>query len=71
MRRALEKFDMPVNDLSVVEIADTVKGVGDSFSVIVPVAEVQGIGLNVAINFGVEFDSAGEWFAPVHSPPCE
>ena len=71
MRLALEKSDVPVNDLFVVEIADTVEGVGDSLSVIVPVAEVERIGLEIAINFSVEFDIAGERFAPVHSAPCE
>lgn len=71
MRFALEKFDVSVNDLSVVEVADTVKGVGDSFGVIIPVAEVKRFGLKVAINFSVEFDFAGKGSLPVHSPPRE
>lgn len=65
------KSDMPVNDLSVVYVADTVQGVAYSFGVIIPIAEVERIGLDIAENLGVEFDSAGERFLAVHSPPRE
>ena len=67
MRSALEKSDMPVDNLSVVEVADTVKSVGDRFGVVIPIAEVERIGLNVAINFGVKFDSPRERSPPLHS----
>ena len=71
MGLALEKSDMSVNDLSVVKVADTVKSVGDSFSVVIPVAEVQGFGLDVAINLGVEFNLPRDRSPSVHSPPRE
>ena len=58
---------MPVDNLPVVEIADTVKGVGDRFGVVIPIAEIEGLGLNVAINFGVKFDSPRKWSPSLHS----
>ena len=67
MRSAFEKSDMPVDNLSVVKVADTVKGVRDRFSVVIPIAEVEGLWLNVAINFRVKFDSPREWSPSLHS----
>ena len=67
MRLALEKFDVPVNDLSVVFVAYPVKDVVDSLSVVIPVVEVQGFGFNVAVNFGVKFDFTDERFAPLNT----
>ena len=67
MRSAFEKSDMPVDNLPVVEVADPVKGVGDRFGVVIPIAEIKRIGLNVAINLRIKFDSPREWSPSLHS----